>query len=66
MNYKMIVLCAVLIIALAVAAVLAMLAHSFKSGMRGLLIYMQKKGYTPPTEKELRACIREGFGKKSL
>lgn len=32
-----------------------------KKGAEGLVIYMKKKGYTPPSKKETAECIREAF-----
>lgn len=32
-----------------------------KKGAEGLIIYMKKKEYTPPTREETTECIREAF-----
>lgn len=41
--------------------VLAIRCLILKKGAKGLVIYMKKKGYTPPTNKEVNECIREAF-----
>lgn len=35
----------------------------WKQGANGLVVYMKKKGYTPPTKEETAECIREFFYK---
>lgn len=44
-------------------AALAIRCLIWKQGANGLVAYMKKKGYTPPTKEETAECIRESFYK---
>lgn len=46
-------------------AALAIRCLIWKKGADGLVIYMKKKGYTPPTKEETAECIRESFTSRS-
>jgi len=46
----------ILVIALIISI---MRGQAYKAGVKALGIYIQKKGYNPPTDDELSECSRE-------